>query len=89
MEDISAVWLYPIILVVGALQGWGPPMNEALRNALTNPRLSDHFGLFEINEPAFHLASGWSHTRGGRHRTRREILSETFAGWGGRDRTSE
>ncbi len=40
MQTISASWLYPIILVCGALQAWGPPMNGALRNALTNPWLA-------------------------------------------------
>ena len=37
MVGISSVWLYPIILAAGALQAWGPPMNGALRVALTNP----------------------------------------------------
>jgi bacterial/archaeal transporter family-2 protein len=40
MQDIGGVWLYPIILIAGALQAWGPPMNGALRNALTNPWLA-------------------------------------------------
>lgn len=40
MEGISAAWLYPIILVAGALQAWGPPMNGALRHSLTNPWLT-------------------------------------------------
>jgi bacterial/archaeal transporter family-2 protein len=40
MQNIAAGWLYPIILVCGALQAWGPPMNGALRNALVNPRLA-------------------------------------------------
>jgi transporter family-2 protein len=40
MQSISAAWLYPIILIAGALQAWGPPMNGALRNALTNPWLA-------------------------------------------------
>jgi hypothetical protein len=31
MQNISAAWLYPIILIAGALQAWGPPMNNALR----------------------------------------------------------
>jgi transporter family-2 protein len=37
---MNAVWLYPLILAAGALQAWGPPMNGALRNALTNPWLA-------------------------------------------------
>jgi transporter family-2 protein len=40
MQNLSAVWLYPIILVAGALQAWGPPMNNALRNSLENPWLA-------------------------------------------------
>jgi transporter family-2 protein len=34
MESLSAVWLFPAILIAGALQAWGPPMNGALRNSL-------------------------------------------------------
>jgi bacterial/archaeal transporter family-2 protein len=37
MENISAVWLHPIVLVAVALQAWGPPMNGLLRNSLTTP----------------------------------------------------
>jgi bacterial/archaeal transporter family-2 protein len=40
MQEISAVWLYPIIVAAGALQAWGTPMNGALRHALTNPWLA-------------------------------------------------
>jgi transporter family-2 protein len=37
---MNAVWFYPLILAAGALQAWGPPMNGALRNALTYPWLA-------------------------------------------------
>ncbi len=40
MQNLSAAWLYPIILLAGAFQAWGPPMNAALRNALSNPWLA-------------------------------------------------
>ncbi len=40
MNNVSSIWLYPIIIVAGALQAWGPPMNGALRNALVNPWLA-------------------------------------------------
>ena len=29
MQDLSAAWLYPIILVAGALQAWGPPRAQS------------------------------------------------------------
>jgi bacterial/archaeal transporter family-2 protein len=48
MQDLSAVWLYPIILIAGALQAWGPPMNGALRNALTNPWLASLVSFLPI-----------------------------------------
>lgn len=40
MQNIGAAWLYPIILIAGALQAWGPPMNNALRTSLENPWLA-------------------------------------------------
>lgn len=48
MQNIGAAWLYPIILIAGALQAWGPPMNGALRNALSNPWLASVVSFLPI-----------------------------------------
>src|ERR1700761_66886 len=48
MQNIGAAWLYPIILIAGALQAWGPPMNNALRNSLQNPWLSSVVSFLPI-----------------------------------------
>lgn len=40
MQNLGAAWLYPIIIIAGALQAWGPPMNNALRGAMVNPWLA-------------------------------------------------
>ncbi|CAA2143093.1 DMT family transporter [Hyphomicrobium sp. ghe19] len=48
MQNISAAWLYPLIIIAGALQAWGPPMNGALRNALTNPWLASLVSFLPI-----------------------------------------
>ena len=37
---MSNALIYPLILVAGILQAWGPPMNGALRQALVNPWLA-------------------------------------------------
>jgi transporter family-2 protein len=48
MDEISAAWLYPIIIVAGALQAWGPPMNGTLRNSLTNPWLASFVSFLPV-----------------------------------------
>ena len=48
MENINAIWIYPIILAGGILQAWGPPMNGALRSALTNPWLASLVSFLPI-----------------------------------------
>ena len=48
MDGISSAWLYPIILVAGALQAWGPPMNGVLKNSLTNPWLASLVSFLPI-----------------------------------------
>lgn len=40
MRNISAAWLYPIIVIAVALQAWGTPMNNALCTPLENPWLA-------------------------------------------------
>ncbi len=48
MQNISAAWLYPIILIAGVLQAWGPPMNGALRKSLGNPWLASTVSFLPI-----------------------------------------
>ncbi len=48
MQTISPAWLYPLILVAGALQAWGPPMNGALRKSLENPWLASIVSFLPI-----------------------------------------
>ena len=48
MQNISSAWLYPLILIAGALQAWGPPMNGALRGALDNPWLASIVSFLPI-----------------------------------------
>ena len=48
MDSISSAWLYPIILLAGVLQAWGPPMNGALRKSLSNPWLASTVSFLPI-----------------------------------------
>lgn len=48
MESIGAAWLYPIIIVAGVLQAWGPPMNGMLRKTLINPWLASTVSFLPI-----------------------------------------
>lgn len=48
MQNLSAAWLYPIIIVAGALQAWGPPMNNALRGAMVNPWLASLISFLPV-----------------------------------------
>jgi transporter family-2 protein len=45
---MNTILLYPLILIAGALQAWGPPMNGALRNALHNPWLASLVSFLPI-----------------------------------------
>ena len=45
---MSQAWLYPLILAAGALQAWGPPINSALKTALSNPWLASLVSFLPI-----------------------------------------
>jgi bacterial/archaeal transporter family-2 protein len=47
MQDFGVAVLCPIILIAGALQAWGPPMNGALRNSL-NPWLASLISFLPV-----------------------------------------
>ena len=59
MQGLNAVWLYPLIIVAGALQAWGPPMNGALRNALVHPWLASLVSFL----PVVAFLGVWTSTR--------------------------
>lgn len=45
---MNAILLTPLILVAGALQAWGPPINGALRQSLANPWLASLVSFLPI-----------------------------------------
>ncbi len=48
MQNVSGAWLTPIIIIAGALQAWGPPMNGALRKSLENPWLASTVSFLPV-----------------------------------------
>ena len=48
MQNIGGPWLISLILIAGALQACGPPMNGALRSALSNPWLASLVSFLPI-----------------------------------------
>ena len=48
MQNVSSTLLYPLILIAGVLQAWGPPMNGALRKSLENVWLASTISFLPI-----------------------------------------
>ena len=48
MQSIATAWLYPLILIAGGLQAWGPPINSALRGSLENPWLASLISFLPV-----------------------------------------
>jgi transporter family-2 protein len=48
MQNVSVLLLYLLIAGAGVLQAWGPPMNGALREALSNPWLASIVSFLPI-----------------------------------------
>jgi len=47
-SNLSASFIYPLIIVAGILQAWGPPMNGALQKSLVNPWLASLVSFLPI-----------------------------------------
>ncbi len=47
-SGLSTSFIYPLILVAGILQAWGPPMNGALQKSLVNPWLASLVSFMPI-----------------------------------------
>ncbi len=48
MEGNNQFWLYPVILIAGILQAWGPPINGALQKSVTNPWLASLISFLPV-----------------------------------------
>ena len=48
MEGNNQFWLYPVIIIAGILQAWGPPMNGALQKSMTNPWLASLISFLPV-----------------------------------------
>ncbi|TPG67277.1 DMT family transporter [Hymenobacter nivis] len=47
-SNLSASFIYPLIIAAGILQAWGPPMNGALQKSLVNPWLASLVSFLPI-----------------------------------------
>jgi len=48
MHNANTPWIYALIILSGALQAWGPPMNGVLRVGLVNPWLASLVSFLPI-----------------------------------------
>jgi transporter family-2 protein len=48
MQPNNSFWLFPLIIIAGILQAWGPPMNGALQKSMTNPWLASLISFLPI-----------------------------------------
>lgn len=48
MQYADSIGIIPLVIIAGALQAWGPPMNGALNKALVNPWLASLISFLPI-----------------------------------------
>ncbi|WP_058535386.1 DMT family transporter [Legionella saoudiensis] len=48
MQQADSIWVITFVIIAGALQAWGPPMNGALNKALVNPWLASLVSFLPI-----------------------------------------
>ena len=48
MQPNNPIWLFPLIIIAGVLQAWGPPMNGALQKTMANPLLASLISFLPI-----------------------------------------